>query len=153
MKHLVLAAGAATLALAACAPSAPEAEGVIVLESEYSVRETLDRIEAEAESRGARIFARVDHAAGAETTGVEMEPTGLVIFGNPALGTPLIAERRTAGLDLPVRMLVWEDDGEVWLAYTDPDAIAARHGLSSGDALDQFTEALDGFAREVTGKE
>ncbi|MCF8879497.1 DUF302 domain-containing protein [Hyphobacterium sp. SN044] len=153
MKHLVLAAGAATLAHAACTPSAPQAEGVIVLESEYSVRETLVRIEAEAESRGARIFARVDHAAGAETAGVEMEPTGLIIFGNPALGTPLIAERRTAGLDLPVRMLVWEDDGEVWLAYTDPDAIAARHGLSRGDALDQFTEALNGFAREVTGEE
>lgn len=152
MKFFAFAA-TATLALAACSPSAPVADGVIVMESEYSVTTTLDRIEAEAESRGAQVFARIDHAAGAETTGVEMEPTGLVIFGNPALGTPLIAQSRTAGLDLPVRMLVWEDDGEVWLAYTDPGAIAARHGINSGDALDQMTEALDGFAREVTGND
>ena len=152
MKHFVLAA-TATLTLAACSQSAPVADGVIVMESEHSVRTTLDRIEVEAESRGARVFARIDHAAGAQTTGVEMEPTGLVIFGNPALGTPLIAQSRTAGLDLPVRMLVWEDNGDVWLAYTDPGAIADRHGVNSGDAVDQLTEALDGFAREVTGEE
>ena len=144
----------ATLGLSACVENVPEADGVIVLESEYSFNQTIDRIEAEAANRGARIIARVDHAANAATTGVDMDDATLIIFGNPALGTPLIAENRTAGLDLPVRMLVWEEDDDIWIAYTDPGEIALRHGLDAGgEAVTQMIEALEGFAREVAGED
>ena len=130
----------ATLGLSACVENVPEADG--------------DRIEAEAANRGARIIARVDHAANAATTGVDMDDATLIIFGNPALGTPLIAENRTAGLDLPVRMLVWEEDDDIWIAYTDPGEIALRHGLDAGgEAVTQMIEALEGFAREVAGED
>ncbi|WP_420431976.1 DUF302 domain-containing protein [Hyphobacterium sp.] len=141
----------ATISLSACAENVPEADGVIVLEIEHSLDQTIDRIETEAANRGARIVARVDHAANAATTGVDIDDATLVIFGNPALGTPLIAESRTAGLDLPVRLLVWEEDGDVWLAYTDPAVIAGRHGIdANSEAVKQMSEALSGFAEEVT---
>ena len=74
------------------------------------------------------VFARIDHAAGAASVGMALRPTELLIFGNPKGGTPLMQDRQTAGIDLPVKALAWEDaDGKTWLSYNDADWIAARH--------------------------
>lgn len=154
MRHLLPALLAALFVLAAC-DATPRADGVIVRESPHSVADTLDRIEAVTGSLGANTVARIDHAAGARETGVEMRPSGVIIFGNPAMGTPLIVRSPTAGLDLPVRMLVWQDeDGDVWLAYTDPEVLARRHGIDPEDsAVTRMSITLDSIVNTVVAEE
>ena len=79
------------------------------------------------------VFARVDHGKGARDVGMELRPTELLIFGHPRGGTPLMQAQQTAGIDLPLKALAWEDAaGKVWLAYNDPEWIAARHGIPAG---------------------
>jgi uncharacterized protein (DUF302 family) len=106
--------------------------GLVTLASEYPVAETIDRLAALATARGLHIFTRVDHADGAAKAGMALRPTQLLIFGNPAGGTPLMQDRQAAGIDLPVKALAWEDaEGRVWLAYNDAAWIAQRHGLGA----------------------
>jgi uncharacterized protein (DUF302 family) len=106
--------------------------GLIALPSEYPVGETIDRLAALATARGLHVFARVDHADGAAKAGMALRPTQLLIFGNPTGGTPLMQDRQTAGIDLPVKALAWEDaGGRVWLGYNDAAWIAQRHGLGA----------------------
>ncbi|MHA6289460.1 DUF302 domain-containing protein [Maricaulis sp. CAU 1757] len=142
------------LALTAC-QRVPKADGVIVRESPHSVAETVDRLEALANSLGANVVARVDHAANAAGTGTQMRPSMVVIFGNPAMGTPLIERSPTAGLDLPVRVLVWQDeDNDVWLAYTDPEHIARRHGIDREDsAVARMVSTLNSMANSVLAED
>lgn len=120
--------------------------GLIVQSSERSVAETMDRLEAIATERGLTVMARVDHAANAESVDAELRPTELLIFGNPAAGTPLMACAQTAGIDLPMKALAWEDaEGAVWLAYNEPSVfIGERHGLGSdcAEALARVDDAL-----------
>lgn len=97
----------------------------------YSVSDVLDRLEAIVRSKGATVFARIDHAAGAQKTGATLRPTALLIFGNPKLGTPLMQRAQTAGLDLPMKVLAYQDAaGKVWLTYANPKAMGASHGLA-----------------------
>lgn len=104
--------------------------GMVSVACDRSVRETIDRLAAEVTSAGLVVFARIDHAAGAAQAGLELRPTELLIFGHPRGGTPLMQDRQTAGIDLPVKALAWEDeDGGVWLTYNDASWIAERHGL------------------------
>ncbi len=105
-------------------------EGLITIRSKFSVGETIDRLAQVAESKGLKVFARIDHGAGAERAGFELRPTQLVIFGNPKGGTPLIQARQTAGIDLPLKALAWEDGGgDVWLTYNDARWLARRHDI------------------------
>lgn len=98
--------------------------------SPYSVQETLNRLEAIVRGKGATVFARVDHAAGAAKAGMELRPTALLIFGNPKLGTPIMLKEQQAGLDLPMKALAYQDvDGKVWLTYRHPQSMGAAHGL------------------------
>ncbi len=98
--------------------------------SPHSVQVTVDRLAAAVEGAGATVFARVDHAAGAQSVGAELRPTELLIFGNPKLGTPAMQAAQSAGLDLPLRVVVFEEaDGTVVLAYHPPAQLAADHGL------------------------
>ena len=107
-------------------------DGMVTLESSYPVRETVDRLTAAARRAGLQIFARIDHGGNAATIGVRLRPTELVIFGNPRGGTALMLDRQTAGIDLPVKALVWEDDqGRSWLTYNQARWIAQRHGLGA----------------------
>jgi uncharacterized protein (DUF302 family) len=113
-------------------------DGLITISSAFSVRETIDRLAARVTSLGLNIFARIDHAAGAASVEMPLRPTELLIFGNPKGGTPLMQDQQTAGIDLPIKALAWEDaDGKVWLTYNDASWIAQRHGLgpSSADAV------------------
>jgi uncharacterized protein (DUF302 family) len=110
-------------------------DGLITLASRFSVRETLDRLAAFASSHGLAVFARIDHADGAARVGMRLRPTELLIFGHPKAGTPLMQDRQSAGIDLPLKALAWEDaDGEVWLTCNEAAWIAGRHGLGSTSA-------------------
>src|SRR5262245_48141741 len=107
-----------------------DGNGLITIASGHSVRETIDRLAAIVAEKGLTVFARVDHGAGAAAAGMELRPTELLIFGHPRGGTPLMQDRQTAGIDLPVKALAWEDEsGTVWLTTNDPAWIAERHRL------------------------
>jgi uncharacterized protein (DUF302 family) len=94
----------------------------------------MDRLEAEVKAKGLTVFACVDHAAAAKEVGMTLRPTELLIFGNAKGGTPLMQALQTAGIDLPLKALVWEDaNGKVWLSYNEPGWIARRHGDASQD--------------------
>ncbi len=109
-------------------------DGLVTLESRHPAAETSERIKAEIEKRGMSIFARVDHAAAARAAGMELRPTEVLMFGNPRAGTPLMQADQTIGIDLPLKLLVWEDGaGKVWVSYNDPVWLGARHGLPAGE--------------------
>lgn len=113
-------------------------DGLITLASRYSVEETLGRLEAEFRAADVIIFARVDHSGGAASIGLELRPTQLLIFGNPKGGTPLMQANQMIGLDLPLRVLVWEDkNGSVNVTYTDIAWLAARYALDETTAAAQ----------------
>ena len=115
--------------------------GLITVPSHFSVPETVERLVAFATSHGLTVFARIDHADGAAKVGLPLRPTELVIFGHAKGGTALMADRQTAGIDLPLKALAWEDaDGKVWLTCNDADWIAKRHGL--GPASQEAVKAL-----------
>ena len=103
--------------------------GLITIRSQSSVKATIDRLEASLEESGVGIFARIDHRAGAISAGMSLRPTEVLIFGNPKAGTPLMQAKQTIGIDLPLKVLAWEDaSGNVWVTYNDPAWLAARHG-------------------------
>lgn len=111
MKHLILASSLLAAALPAWA------EDITRVQATSDVAATMDALEAAVNGAGATVFARVDHGAGAEGIGMELRPAQLLIFGNPALGTPAMQADPLAGLYLPLKVLVYEDDAGVWLAY------------------------------------
>ena len=111
-------------------------ESLHVKASAFGAKETMDRLENEARTRGMTIFARIDHAAGAQAVGLTLRPTELLVFGDARVGTALMQTAQVVGLELPLKALVWEDDaGKVWLGYADPRAVAARHGLDAASEV------------------
>lgn len=124
-------------------------DGLTTIASRLGAKATMDRLEAEVKAKGLTVFARVDHAGGAAAVGLPLRPTELLVFGNAKGGTPLMQANQTAGIDLPLKALVYEDaSGKVWLAYDDPSWIAERHGLGAGVAatVQALTKALAAFA-------
>lgn len=106
------------------------AEGLTTIKSNYSPKETMDRLEAAVKSKGLIVFAHIDHAAGAAQAGLPLRPTDLLIFGNAKGGTPLMQVNQQIGIELPLKILVWEDQaGTTWLSYNDSSWLAMRHGL------------------------
>lgn len=97
------------------------ADDFVTLDAEGSVTETADRFVAAVETAGATVFARVPHSQGAESVGMELQDAELVIFGNPELGTPALQEDIRAGLVLPLRVLVYDDEGQTRITYEDVD--------------------------------
>jgi uncharacterized protein (DUF302 family) len=98
--------------------------------SPWSVDETVSRLSAVVAARGMKLFAIVDHSGEAEAGGLELRNTKLVIFGSPQSGTPVMQAAPIAGLDLPLKVLIWADGHETKLSYTAPEELAARYGLS-----------------------
>jgi uncharacterized protein (DUF302 family) len=120
------------LAVAPVAVQAADTAGLANRVSPYPVTETLDRLEAVLKSKGVKIFARIDHAAEAQSVGMSLRPTQLLIFGNPKAGTPLMRANQSIGLDLPMKALVWQDaQGQVQLTWNSPDYLTGRHGLDA----------------------
>ena len=119
------------------------ADGLIALKSSYSADETMNRFEAIAKQKDLNIFARINHTAGAAKIGKTLRPTEVLIFGNPQGGTPFIECAQTVGIDLPLKVLVWQDAaGQVWLGYNDPVYLAARHGVETCPAAAKLQQAL-----------
>jgi uncharacterized protein (DUF302 family) len=141
------------LALTAAAPTAQAGpKGMVVKTSEHGVAATLDKLEKVLKKNGIRVFARVDHAAGAERAGMSLPATQLLIFGNPQLGTPLMQSARSVAIDLPMKALAYADAaGTVHLAYNDPAYLAERHGITDRDAvIEKMTAALDKLSDAAT---
>ena len=106
-------------------------EGLTTIKSNYGPKKTMERLEAEVKSKGLTVFAHIDHAAGATQVGLPLRPTDLLIFGNAKGGTPLMQANQEIGIDLPLKILVWQDEaGTTWLSYNDLSWLANRHGLS-----------------------
>ena len=110
--------------------STADKAGLIHRASASSVADTADRLEAIVKAKNLKLFARIDQKAEAEAAGLTMRPMQLLIFGDPHAGTPLMNAHPTIGIDLPLKVLVWEDsEGRVWLSYTDPAYLQERHSL------------------------
>lgn len=124
--------------------------GLITVASRFSVSETLDRLTDALTSVGLLVFARIDHARNAQEVGMELRPTELLIFGNPKGGTPLMQDKQTSGIDLPVKALAWEDEaGKVWLTYNEAAWLATRHELGA-QSQDAIKAIASGLARLVS---
>lgn len=122
------------------APVLP-ASGIVKVKSDYSVPETVARIEKDVADKGIRFFQEIDQQKLAADAGIKLRPSTLIVFGNPPLGTLFINANPLAGLDWPVRVLVLEDEnGNVWAAYTDFGWIARRHDIKGAD-LESFKKA------------
>lgn len=127
-------------------------DGMVVLPSQHAAQTTMDRLEAIAKARDLKIFARIDHAAGARSIGETLRPTGLLIFGHPKGGTPLLQCDQRYGLELPLRVLAWEDaQGKRWLGY--PAAYAMKPADPKCDeALKRLVGVLDAMVREAASQ-
>ena len=126
-------------------------EQLVVKKSAYSVAQTLDRLSEALKSRNIGIVARVDHAAAGEKVGLPLKPTQVLIFGNPKLGTPLMQANPKVGLELPMKVLAWEDDGgQVWLAYSKPEHLQAAFAVKGRDEVfQQMAKALNALTDEA----
>jgi uncharacterized protein (DUF302 family) len=120
------------------------ADDWVIKDSASDVVTTADKLVAAVGKAGATVFARVDHAAGAESIDAELDPMTLVIFGNPKLGTPIMKAEPKAGLDLPVRVLIWEAEGTTKIGYLEPDELKDRYDVEGADkAFEMMTGALN----------
>lgn len=119
----------------------------ITKQSPHSVAETVARLSALLKERNIKIFAIVDHSGEAIEAGLELRDTKLVIFGNPAAGTPVMVASPLAALDLPLKILVWDDGSQTSISYTAPRALAARHNLS--DQLAARLAGIDALTDEL----
>jgi len=114
-------------------PAEPPSEGVASKLSARPVAETMQRIEETARRKGLTVFARIDNGGGARDVGLMMQEEQLIVFGDPRAGTPLMVARPLVGLELPLRVLVWQDPrGRVWVSYNESAFIAQRFGLPDG---------------------
>ena len=127
------------------------AQGLGVLPSRHSAVETLERLEAVIARQGMAVFARIDHGASAEKVGLELRPTVVVVFGNPRAGTPAMQATPTLAIDLPLRMLIWQDEKGTWLAYNEPGWLFRRHGIIDDGTADVMNDVLISIAAEATG--
>jgi len=128
-------------------------EGLTSIPGSLGPKETMDRLEAEIRAKGLTIFARIDHAAGAAEVGLPLAPTNVIIFGNARGGTPLMQSAQTVGIDLPLKILVWQDAANnTWLSYNEPRWIAQRHGVADVEStIDKMADLLAAIAREASG--
>ena len=103
---------------------------IIDIPSHHSVDETVEKLEGILQAKGVTLFALVDHSGEAEKVGMKMRPTKLLIFGSPKAGTPVMLAAPTSAIDLPLKILIWEDaQGRVWVSYNSPVYLQRRHGV------------------------
>jgi uncharacterized protein (DUF302 family) len=133
-------------------PADPADTDLVTLPSAHGAAQTVDRLKSLLDQKKLQVFAHIDHAAEAKKVGLSLRPTQVLIFGNPQAGTPLMQSRQTIGLDLPLRILVWEDEaGKVWLTYRPLEFLAQRHGvLDRDEAVKGLGAGLAALARAAT---
>jgi uncharacterized protein (DUF302 family) len=130
----------------------PADNGIVDLPSHHSVDETVERLKGILQAKGVMLFATIDHSGEAEKAGMQMPPTKLLIFGNPKSGTPLMLAAPRSAIDLPLKILVWEDAREdkarkVWISYNSPAYLEKRHGLPP--ELIPNIAAIEGLAAQA----
>ncbi len=123
-------------------------ESMIRMESPHSVKETADKFVAVVKQKGFNVFARINHQGNAEKVEMDLKPTELIVFGNPKAGTPLILCAQEVAIDLPQKVLVYEDlSGKTWLVYNNPYYLKQRHNMVGCDEmLDKVATALENLA-------
>jgi len=151
----VLVIACALLALAATARgqgTMSNAAGIVTVVSASAFDSTVARLERAAVAKGLTVAAKIDHAAAAQRAGMTLRPTTLIIAGNPAAGTPLMLADQTLGVELPLRLLVWQgEDGKARVSYDPIKSIAARHKLAGRDELlSKMTGAIESIVSEAT---
>jgi uncharacterized protein (DUF302 family) len=118
-------------------------EGLTSIQSSFGPKATMDRLDAEIRAKGLNVFARIDHAAGAAEVGLTLAPTVLIIFGNARGGTPLMQSVQTVGIDLPLKILVWQDSADkTWLSYNEASWLARRHNVTGAEPVVNSLDAL-----------
>ena len=129
-------------------------DGMVKYESYHSVKETADRFENIAKSKGLTLFARVDHRSNASSVGLELRPTEVIIFGNPKVGTPLMQCAQEVAIDLPQKVLISEDsDNKVWLSYNNPNYLMKRHNIQGCDeVIKKIASVLDKLSKAAVAK-
>lgn len=148
MRCMMLAAAMMVAATTA------QADEWVVKHSPYDVQETADRLEGVIEGSPASLVARVDHQKSATDAGLEMEPATVFIFGNPALGTPLMQADPKSAMDLPARVLIWEDADGTQLGYLSAETLSERYDLSDAtEALDKLSNALNMLTDKAIAEE
>ena len=104
--------------------------GIINKPSNHSVDETVEKLKGILQAKGVSLFALIDHSGEAQRVGIKMRPTKLLIFGSPKAGTPVMLAAPSSALDLPLKILIWEDiQGKVWVSYNSPEYLRERHGI------------------------
>ncbi|MEE9315200.1 MAG: DUF302 domain-containing protein [Rhizobiaceae bacterium] len=131
MRNITLALTTALSLLVATASYAQD--GWVTKTSPHSVTQTADNLVAAINKAGATLFARIDHQAGAKKVGLEMAPATLVIFGNPKIGTPIMNSNMKAGLDLPIRVLIWSEDGKTQMGALSAGTIKSRYSIEGAE--------------------
>ncbi len=127
-------------------------EGMIAYRSDAGIAATLERVESAVKARGLFLMRVVDHAAAAAQFSLELSPNTVVLFGNPQIGMQVMTCAPRAGIDLPQKLLIWEEDGAILVGYNDPKHLVWRHSIEGcEDLLARVAENLDGLAREVAG--
>ncbi len=146
MKKLLLVVACAFIA-------SPAFAKIIKKKSNFEVKETLNRLETMIKSKGFKVFARIDHGQGAKSVNQMLRPTELLIFGNPKVGSQLMASSQSIGLDLPVRVLAYKDaGGSVYLSYHDPASLASAHGITNRQkVVEKMQAALNNFTNHAVG--
>lgn len=125
-------------------------DGLVTHECRGSVDEAVERITAAVEASPLTLVETIDHAANAASVDEELPPTTLLVFGNPEVGTPLMSEERTVAIDLPQKLLVWEDGDALKVTYNDPRYLARRHGIEEMDErVEQIVTVLENLAKSA----
>ena len=150
MKKLLLIA----LFLVITAVTATASEGVINVSSAFNVKDTADRMENILTEKGMTIFKRINHAEGAGKVGIEMRETELIIFGNPKVGSPLMKCQQSVAIDLPQKVLIWQDDkNNVLISYNNPRYLEKRHNISGcEEVIAKIEKALAGITKAAATK-
>jgi uncharacterized protein (DUF302 family) len=150
MKKVILAA----LSILFIAIPVAAADGVVDIPSTFNVEETTDRMVRILNKKGMTIFNRIKHSESATKVGIELRKTELIIFGNPKVGSPLMACQQSVAIDLPQKALIWEDaDARVWISYNDPRYLEKRHNISGcEEAITKIEKALAGIAKSASTK-
>jgi uncharacterized protein (DUF302 family) len=144
-RSILSAALLAFVLISPIATRAAEDDGIVRIKSAYSMPETIRRLKKDVADKGIMFFNEIDQSKLAADAGVTLRPSTLLVFGNPPLGTLFLTSNPAAGLDWPVRLLVYQDDkGDVLVLYTDFAWIAHRHGITDGD--EAFKKAADVIA-------
>ena len=138
-----------TLAILPLSMSIFAANGVVNVKSMHSVEQTANKLEKVLLSKGMKIFQRVKHSEGAKSVGISINPTELIIFGNPKVGSPLMKCAPTVAIDLPQKAVIWQDSGKrVWISYNDPAYLKQRHNIQG---CDKVLAKVSGALSKLTG--